>query len=259
MVGEKKRSALSCSFNFYSVTLPSSLFLLLQGKSCLAQIHPPLPALEDIHKDSPSRLMDKIPKKKVINFSWFYYLNLLELETDFHVKGSVPGPKHGCLGPIHALKYPRYLHGAGRYDTCICAEWRGWGKQSEMGLALCSGASAIVQNNSTLLGALSCSRLPNSAWLVSRKSQECVHVSFVLLLPGGAIKAQRTWTATKRTPLSESSECSGFPNTVSHPTNKLCESFPDHFSAHILSKRTKDDSDIASNEIKRLQIVQIDT
>lgn len=42
-----------------------------------------------------------------------------------------------------------------------------------------------------------------------------------------------------------------FPNTGSHPTKKLCESLPGHFSAHILSKRTKDDSDIVNNEIKR--------
>lgn len=117
--------------------------------------------------------------------------------------------------------------------------------------SLCWGTSVIVQNNHTLLEVLSCLRLPNSAWLVSTESQKCVHVSFALLLPGGAIKAQRTWTARKRTPLSESSECSGFSNTDTHPTNKLCESSPGYFSAHILSKRTKDNSDIASNKIKR--------
>lgn len=33
--------------------------------------------------------------------------------------------------------------------------------------------------------------------------------------------------------------------------HKLCESLPGHFSAHILSKRIKDDSDTVSNEIKR--------
>lgn len=33
--------------------------------------------------------------------------------------------------------------------------------------------------------------------------------------------------------------------------HKLCESLPGHFSAHILSKRIKDDSDTVRNEIKR--------
>lgn len=59
--------------------------------------------------------------------SWFYYPDLLELKTDFH-------PKQGCLGRLHALKYPRYVHGVGRYDKDLYADWRGQGKQSKMGL-----------------------------------------------------------------------------------------------------------------------------
>lgn len=55
----------------------------------------------------------------------------------------------------------------------------------------------------------------------------------------------------KRTPPSESSEFNDFPNTVSHPTHKLCESLTGHFSACILSKQITDDSDTVSNEIKR--------
>lgn len=90
--------------------------------------------------------------------SWFYYPDLLELKTDFHAKRSIPGPKQGCLGPLHALKYPRYVLGVGRYDKGLYADWRGQGKQFKMGLVPLFRSFSPEQPH--LAGG---SQLPNSA------------------------------------------------------------------------------------------------
>lgn len=63
--GRKKEVSFELFFPFLLCHSPFLLFLLLQGKSSLAQIHAPLSTLEDIDKESPSRLMDKIPKNRL--------------------------------------------------------------------------------------------------------------------------------------------------------------------------------------------------